>query len=264
MNSEKLLRAALLCLSLFCVPTRAEIVLIPFPDSWANSADIPTVSWSKADAQALLLFLPGGEGSFGLTKKNDPQPIWLLARMAQMSDTPWSLVFMDSYYPLHGNSGDAYSRWAARRDSRHVARIKAMLEFYKEKFGKPMFLMGHSNGCLSVAEFLNASPSNQQLVAGVVLSGCRNETRVRQPLAVPVMVLHLRADSNRWTTPADAERLFQSIQKLNSSSTSLAWVEGGEDVPGGNPAESGRHMYFGALPEAAALISGFMQATLAK
>jgi hypothetical protein len=124
--------------------------------------------------------------------------------------------------------------------------------------------LGHSNGSLSIAEFLNQSSENQKLVAGLIFSGSRNETLVRENISLPVLVLHHKSDPNRWTTPSSANQLFTLIKKINATSTELSWVEGGKDVPWGDPTHSGRHMYNEALDEAAKLIENFIKGVNSK
>ena len=241
------------------VNAKAEINLIPFQYGSENKTTIPTVHWSKADSKAVVIFLPGGSGSFGVTKRVDAKPNWLLADLYKLSGVaPLDLVFMDSHSSLQADFGDSYFRWAARRDPRHIELIKASILYYLVKTNKPVFLLGHSNGSLSIAEFLKTSPEHQKLLAGVIFSGSRNETELKTPLALPVLVIHHRSDSNRWTTPRSAESLFASVKRNNASMTELAWVEGGRDVAGGDPTHPGRHMYHEATEEAAEIIQNFI------
>lgn len=242
----------------------AEINLISFKFGQENPSTIPTVYWTNPGSKALLIFLPGGSGSFGVTKKPDPKPNWLLAALHRSQDPSLDLVFMDSHYSLQADSGDSYSRWSARREAQHLEQIKTVVSFYQKKTGKPVFLLGHSNGSLSIAEFLNQTPDNQKLVAGVIFSGSRNETLVKQNISLPVLILHHKSDPNRWTTPSSADQLFTSIKKINSSNTDLKWVEGGKDIPWGDPTHSGRHMYNEALDEAAKLIENFIKEVVNK
>jgi predicted esterase len=253
-----------LFLSLAILNANAEINLIPFQYGSENKTDIPTVYWPKPNAKATLIFLPGGSGSFGITKRADPQPSWVFAELYKLDKALINLVFMDSHASLQADYGDPYSRWAARRDIRHIERIKFTINYYKRKTSEPVFLFGHSNGSLSIAEFLNQSPENQHLVSGVIFSGGRNETEVKQKLAIPVMVLHHRSDPNSWTTPRSAEKLFTSIKQSNSNMTEQKWVEGGKDVPLGDPTHTGRHMYHEATLEAAELTWNFIEKVITK
>jgi hypothetical protein len=68
--------------------------------------------------------------------------------------------------------------------------------------------------------------------------------------------MHHKNDSNSWTTPAKAERLFNEIKVKNSAPTDLNFVDGGFDE--GNPALSGRHMYAGSLNQAAKFVEEFI------
>ena len=243
---------------------KAEINLIPFQFGAENSTDIPTVFWPKQDSKATLVFIPGGSGSFGISKRPDPKPNWVFAELYKSESVPLDLVFMDSHFSLQADQGDPYARWAARRDVRHIERIKITIDHYRKRTGKPVFLFGHSNGSLSLAEFLNQSADNQKMVGGVVFSGSRNETDIKQKISTPTMVLHHRSDSNRWTTPNSAEKLFVMIKQNNSSLTEQQWVEGGKDIPGGDPTHSGRQMYNEAAVEAAELVQMFITRALAK
>jgi len=236
----------------------AEINLIKYQFGSDNETDIPTVYWAKPGSKAVIIFIPGGGGSFGLTKKTDPQPNWVLADLFRGSQAAVDLVFMDSHTSLQANFGDPYSRWSARREARHLDQIKATVSYYAKKTGKPVFLFGHSNGSLSIAEFLKHSPDHQKLLGGIILSGSRNETEISGVISLPVLVLHHRKDPNRWTMPESAEKLFLSIQKNNARLTDLAWVDGGKDVSGGDPTHTGRHMYHEATDEAAGLIWRFV------
>jgi hypothetical protein len=243
---------------------QAEVRLIPFQASAENKTDIPTVFWPKPNSKAVLIFLPGGGGSFGMTKKPDPQPNWVLGDLYQSTSAAFDLVFMDSYFQLQTDFGSPYSRWAPRRDANHLKRIKSTVEYYRDLTGKPIFLLGHSNGTLSIAEFLNQSTENQKLLGGFIFSGSRNETELKNKLVLPALVLHHKADPNRWTTPGDAEKLFSFVKQNNSAASEQKWVEGGKDVPQGDPTHSGRHMYHEAVSEAAGLVQAFIDRAVAK
>jgi predicted esterase len=235
---------------------QAEVIKVPFPGT-----DTPTVYWEKPDSKGVLIFMPGGSGSFNLTKKNNPQPFWMLRSLFQSTkpNGGFDLVFMDSDLTLDGNFGEAWFRLAPRRSTNHIDRMKSTIEFYKNKTQKPVYLLGHSNGAVSIAEFLNQSPDNQKMVAGLIFSGSRNETDVKQSLDIPVLVMHHQNDPNRWTRFPDAEKLFERVKKSNKSITVLSIVQGGQDE-GGDPSHTGRHMYAGAVEEAAALIDNFLSA----
>ncbi len=226
----------------------AEVILVPF-----NDDSVPTAYWPKPNSVATLIFLPGGDGSFGIASKTNPQPTWLLKTLSQSDgEKSIDLVFMDSKTSLGLKNGYL----APRFTNDHIERIKAVVNFYSQKKSQPIFLLGHSNGAISVAEFLNQTTVNQNSLSGVIFSGSRNETKVKGPLSLPVMVLHHKDDPNSWTSPANAQALFADLKVKNSASTELELVQGGFDE--GNPSTSGRHMYAGAVDQAGHFVGAFI------
>lgn len=234
-------------ISTLCSLVIAETVLIPF-----EKDDVPTAYWASAEAKATLIFLPGGDGSFGFANKPNAQPGWILSLINKAEPKEsLNLVFMDSRTSL-GYRGDL----GPRTTSQHIERIKAVIDYYQQKTQLPMYLIGHSNGAVSLASFLNKSPENQLRLGGAIFSGSRNETRVNAKLNLPLLVLHHKDDPNGWTTPKNAERLFQEIKVTNALSTEQVWMEGGFDE--GDVHTSGRHMYAGVLDKAAAVVKEFI------
>ena len=235
----------LVAFSVFC---HAEIILIPF-----EKDEIPTAYWAHPNSKATLIFLPGGDGSFGIANKPNPQPSWILKSVNKPeSEETLDLVFMDSRTSLGWRNGDVAPRYA----SPHLDRVEAVIDFYQKKTNRPIFLIGHSNGAISVASFLNRSPDNPGKIGGAIFSGSRNERLVSVQLNLPLLVLHHKDDPNSWTTPKNAEKLFLDLKTRNASTTEFKLVEGGYDE--GNPAISGRHMYAGALDQAAGFVRTFI------
>ena len=133
------------------------------------------------------------------------------------------LVFLDSPYSLGWQGGNI----APRYTNDHLSRMLSVIQFYKDKTSKPLYLIGHSNGAVSLSAFLNQSPENQKLLAGVIFSGSRNETNLDGPLSIPILLLHHEDDANfRWTSYWQAERLYKKIKAVNSATTEFSTVHG--------------------------------------
>jgi hypothetical protein len=235
---------------LFSSLSIAEIIQVVGPDG-----ETPTAYWSNPNSKAVLIFMPGGDGSFSIAAKNPPKPSWVLSKLYEASQKSpgLDLVFVDSPYSLGMRGGNI----APRFSKEHLSRMLSVIQFYKEKTKRPIYLIGHSNGTISEAEFLNQSPDNQKLLAGIIFSGSRNETSVDGPLNIPVLVLHHEDDANgRWTSYSNAENLYKKIKALNGGPTQFSAVHGGE--AGGDPSTSGHHMYEGSFDEAANYIWSFI------
>jgi hypothetical protein len=235
---------------LFSGPSSAEIIQVPGP-----YGDTTTAYWGNLNSKAVLLFFPGGDGSFDIASRNLPKPPWVLSKLYDASQkvSGLDLVFVDSPHSLGmrgGNIGPRYTK-------EHLSRSLSVIQFYKEKTKKPIYLIGHSNGTISEAEFLNKSPDNQKLLAGVIFSASRNETSIDGPLNLPILFLHHEDDANgRWTSYSNAQGLYKKVKVLNMGSTEFSTVHGGE--AGSNPSTSGHHMYEGSFDEAANYIWNFI------
>ncbi len=228
----------------------AEIISVPGSDS-----ETTTAYWSSPNSKAVLIFIPGGDGSFNIASKNPARPSWVLSTLydASQKGPGLDLVFVDSPHSLGMRGGNI----APRYSKDHLSRMLSVIQFYKEKTKKPLYLIGHSNGAISEAEFLNQSPDNQKLLAGIIFSGSRNETSIDGPLNIPILFLHHEDDANgRWTSYSNAESLYKKVKALNQGSTQFLAVHGGE--AGGDPSTSGHHMYQGSLDEAANYIWNFI------
>ena len=228
----------------------AEIIQVPGPDG-----ETATAYWSSLNSKAVLIFMPGGDGSFNISSKNPAKPSWVLSKLydASQKSPGLDLVFVDSPFSLGMRGGNI----APRYSNDHLSRMLSVIQFYKGKTKKPIYLIGHSNGTISEAEFLNKSPDNQKLLAGVIFSGSRNETSIDGPLNLPILFLHHEDDANgRWTSYSNAEDIYKKVKTLNADSTGLSTVHGGE--VGGDPSTSGHHMYEGSFEEAANYIWAFI------
>ncbi len=228
----------------------AEIIQVPSP--YGNTT---TAFWASQDSKATIIFLPGGDGSFNIAARNPSEPSWVLSKLYSASKISPGLnsVFLDSPYSLGWQGGNI----APRYTKDHLSRVLSVIQFYKKKTSKPIYLIGHSNGAITLSAFLNQSPENQKLLSGVIFSGSRNETYLDGPLNIPILFLHHEDDANgRWTSYSQAEKLYQTVKALNLSATQFSTVHGGE--AGGDPSTSGHHMYQGSLDEAANHIWNFI------
>jgi alpha-beta hydrolase superfamily lysophospholipase len=158
------------------------------------------------------------------------------------------VVIFDSPLFLQGIS--------ARSNNDHLGRIESVVKYYKNKFNLPVWLFGHSDGSISVSEYLNGSNESNKLLAGGILSAGRDETRVTKDWKTPALVLHHEKDACDVTTFGGAQRYFTRIKEKNTSATEFATVVGG--ISSGAPCSTGYHMYEGAFGETLGLIEDFM------
>ena len=126
----------------------AEIITIP-----TGGNEIPTAYWPKEKSKAVLIFLPGGEGSFNIASKNPPKPIWMLSTLYDSNLSP-DIVFLDSNVCLGWNTlGPRYTK-------EHINNMVETIKFYKDKT-KKFGLQSNCKDCIKQYKIKNKKAISQ-------------------------------------------------------------------------------------------------------
>jgi len=148
-----------------------------------------TYAFEAPDAKATLVFIPGGEGHRGV------KPDWtanhgyfstyhynvMLRSLSNPAVTSgqFNVVIFDSPAELR-----IARHWSSERTGTdHLSRVEDVVRYYKERLGKPVWLMGHSMGSISVTELYKRlqGKKGDDLVAGLIVSGGAHQAaRIRQ------------------------------------------------------------------------------------
>jgi predicted esterase len=228
-----------------------EIISIPNQNMgfFYPKEDTQTIYRSNIDSKAVLIFLPGGPGSFG-TEPGKPEldRFFALTSISKGINAGLKLdfVFMDSPYVL---SPPARDNLSIRKTKDHIDRIKKVVEVYAEKTKKPIWLIGHSNGAYSLASFLNQEPDNQKKIAGAIFSSGRNEKSLSGEFKLPILILHHENDPCQHTTYSASTSFYNDVKKQNLGKTELFTVTGGSSS--GDPCLgiSSQHMFAGSYDQ---------------
>jgi hypothetical protein len=257
---KQLLILLALCTHWLC--HAAEVIPVPPIEKCFLCSSSPslTMYFQAPQAKAVLIFIPGGEGNIGLKEGQTDNRFHFFQALKRLTDPTLtsgqtSVVLLDSPYPL--SPGQAYP--SARGASDHLIRIESVMRYYKDKTGLPIWLMGHSNGGISLTEFLKYAQKNDKLdlISGMIASGIRNESRFEAPIPFPMLFLHHQYDGCQYTTPSSAHNNFEKVKKVTSAPAEFIEIKGGQPEPR-DPCRSGHHMYFGAGESAAQAIDHFM------
>lgn len=239
-----------------------EVISIDSADKGLFVSAQPTLTlyWQGKESKAVLIFIPGGEGNIGLKEgqtDHRSQFHQMLKRLTNPSLTSgrFDVVLFDSPYEL--SPRQAYP--AARGGSDHLTRIASVVRYYKEKTRLPVWLMGHSNGGISLTEFVKTlqEETRTNLIAGMIVSGVRSETYFNAPLNMPILFMHHRQDGCLKSTPDASHSNYSKVKEFNKSLTEFASVTEGS-AESRDACHSGYHMYFGASEEAARIIDAFI------
>ena len=247
----------------------AQAIAVPPSQPGFFGAPVPTMTYlfEAKDAKVTLVFIPGGGGNFGI------QPDWtdqqryfsgpfnrMLRTLTDSRTTSGrtNLVIFDNPSDMPFRN-----RWSsARTDSSHLSRIEDVVRFYGEKLGKPIWLMGHSAGSISITALYKSLLGRKQewRVAGLIYSaGVVGTSFDNESTRLPVLVMHHENDECVSTTPANAIEIHKRLQEGGNVNTDLVLLRTGmRAADGQNPCVSGFHMYSGAIAEASQAIDQFI------
>ncbi len=246
--------ACILLLALYGA-TGLAATAIPVDPPKGSQHELPTYTllYEVEDPQLTLVTILGGEGRIGVgesTKDTRTQTALMVKYLVRkgFTNVRANVVIFDSPVELYP--------FQTREADEHLSRVESVIRFYKEKFKVPVWLLGHSNGTISVTEYL-ARRQRDTPVAGAILSGSRYRLTLNEGLNLPLLFLHNENDECRESPFSYARRNFETAKKLNKAYTDLSAVKGGESH--GEPCHDGKHMYYGAYEEAARQLAGFLE-----
>ena len=198
--------------------------------------------YKKADnSNDLLIYLPGGRGTRNLGY-SEIFPQTHLSSLRGKID----LVFLASPYPMPHPKSNA----PLRKSKDHFARIKTVIDFYKKKTGKRIWLSGCSLGTNSVGHFLS-NPEHHSLIHGAIFM-CTNYNVVfrSKTIDMPILLIHHNSDKCSSNPVSSSIKLGKKIKKINKNDTTVIRISGGEASGDPCSAQTSFHMFGSKAPEA--------------
>jgi len=239
----------------------AQVIAVAYKGQEATTEQEPTLTflWSSPAAKATLIFIPGGEGRLGLTADRKNLGGFYGATLRPLSDVNLSsgnfnVVVFDSPIPLP--VGTSYP--VSRTSTEHLTRIESVVQFYKAKFDLPVWLMGHSNGAVSLTEFYAKlqREGKTDLIAGAIYSSARNGARFDHRVQLPILFLAHEKDACAKSTNYNSRKVFEEQRSTNKQRLRYVLLQGGEGQAQ-DVCSSGFHMFYGAASEAYQAIEAF-------
>lgn len=250
-----------ICFCFLLSSSHAEVIAVGLIENGVISNSNPTLTflWQGDLARATLIMIPGGEGHLGLTPDKADLGGFYGKTLKPLSNPRltsgiFNVVIFDS--PTSLNTGGSYPTSRAATD--HLERIESVVQYYKEKFNKPVWLMGHSNGAVSVTEFYKYLQRNHKegIVSGIIYSSGRNGASFNSDANLPVLFLAHEKDGCQKSTNANSLGVFKELKKSSKQKTEYVVLVSGESEPQ-EPCRSGYHMFFNAHEEAYKAIDRF-------
>ncbi|MBV6324636.1 alpha/beta hydrolase [Duganella violaceipulchra] len=229
----------------FRIPTRAGVEA--------------SVYWEAQEgAKATVFLFTGGNGGYGKVVDGKPTSHNFLARSV-------ALFLADGFnVAIFGLPSDTPALdYGERVNPRHLADVRAALEFVRSKSPAPVWLVGTSRGTVSAAYVAIASVDDPG-IAGLVLTSSVTAfkkqgavpTQNLAALKLPVLVVHHVGDVCVVCRPSEVDWIMKGLK--NAPLKKLLMITGGVD-PSGDPCESYHyHAYIGQEQEVVDRIAAWM------
>jgi len=268
-TAHLLLRTAILLGVLFAPQVNAEFVAVEQIDKGFFISSEPTVThlWRSDlanEAKATLVFIPGGAGSVGMKPTWSSDSPYLtryhfnqtLRRLSDKSATSgaFHVVIYD-----HPTKFQDMRQLTDRTSNDHMVRIESVIRHYAGLLKKPVWLMGHSNGGYSIAEFQRYMAKNgkSDLVQGLIFSAGREEASFTAEVNKPMLFLVAEQDGCGKTSPSANQGIFERVREANKAPTKFVWIKTAQPEAR-DPCFSGIHMYYGAGEEVSRVLDEFL------
>lgn len=260
-----LISAAMLLAGFHALSAQAQYSAVEQIDKGFFISSDPTIThlWRSDlgdDAKATLVFIPGGDGSSGMKQTSPSEPRYhfyqTLKRLSQKSAT--SGAFHVVVYD-HPTKFIDLRTLTDRTSSDHMVRIESVIRHYSSLLKKPIWLMGHSNGGYSIAEFQRyiAKNGKSDLVQGLIFSAGREEAYFASEVNKPMLFLAPEQDGCGKTSPSSNQRIYERVRQGNKAATEFVWIKSAQ-AEARDPCYSGIHMYFAAGEEVGRVLDDFL------
>ena len=231
--------------TLFKVPTRPDVKT--------------TLFWEPVEgAKATVFLFPGGGGGFGKVEDGKAMGGNFLVRSA-----PYFLAngFNVAIFGRPNDTEDI--GWSERMGADHLADVRAVLEFVKQKSSAPVWIVGTSRGTVSAAAM--AINMQDPAIAGLVLTASVVKystpgavpTQNLSAINVPVLVYHHSKDACKHCQAHEAPAIIKGLS--NAPVKKLMVVDGGVNPTGDVCAGQHWHGFIGMEKEAISQIVEWMK-----
>ena len=194
--------AVLLSLALANFIVSAEVISVPFQNNDPTRTSLIAVENPKA----LVILLMGGDGKAGIFDNGSARSSHTFVR----SQGAWAQYGIDSV--LVDSSEDLSIKGGGRLTDDYQNRLLSVVNYYKDKFNVPVWLFGHSNGTVSVTEFVNRF-GNKNTISGFIVAGTEHTAILKDSTMLPALAIHHVQDTCRVTPISASESLIKSRPK---------------------------------------------------
>jgi hypothetical protein len=204
-----------------------KFVVIPYKDGKPNN----TVELTAKDSRAVVIFSGGGHGLFKWTPDHRDNTFPINVAVMNLHKKNISVLVPDWPYSLkiQHNNNQMYCGMRCSKETQE--RLLNVLDYAKKNYpGQPIWLVGHSNGSITIEYFAKYLKKLNRLtdLKGAVSSASTKETRIDVP-ELRVAFMHHIKDNCEFTSPSNARQVFAMHKKWLGENATITWVEGGRN-----------------------------------
>ncbi len=248
----------------------AEIIPVNQVQSGFFISSAPTITYlyRAKDSKRTVVYLNGGNGNVGVKLDWSNHMYFteysfnmFLKRLSESDKTSGAsnVVIFDN--PTALNQGASIYPYK-RGNLDHLVRIHSVVEYYTKLLGKPIWLLGHSNGAASVAEYLTwlEKEKKEVVIKGVVYASGADGTKLPSGTKLPVMFIHHEKDGCiKYVTETYSRGVYEKLRAEGNTKSEYFLASGGTPDPKyENPCWGGYHTYFGAEAQVSKAIDEFL------
>lgn len=259
MRSKAILAAAALSVAAGSFPASAELATLqPRP-----GVELRLGIEARGNVQAVALLFAGGHGRLSLDASGQPQTLrgnFLIRARHFLAARGIAVVMVDAPSDRQGESGLT----GYRQSGTHAAEIGLAVAAMRQRFGRPVWVVGTSNGSLSVASAAAQLQGAQRPDGGVFTSSVTQRTRLNgstfdvslASYTGAALVASHEGDGCRATPASDAPRLLGA---LSAARPKKMLTFNGGSTPRGDPCEAfSQHGFVGIEGQVMNAIADFI------
>lgn len=191
-----------LTLVLLCFSAKAQVSDLPFD----GGSPTRTLLAATQSPKALVILLIGGDGKVGIFNNGTARSTHTFVRSQEF----WAQYGIDSV--LVDSRDFLVTRDGDRLSNDYQNRLLSVVNYYKNKMQLPIWLFGHSNGTISVAEFVNRF-GKQNVIAGFIVAGTEKTAILKDDSSLPALAIHHSQDSCSVTPISASQEIIKSRPK---------------------------------------------------
>lgn len=255
------LLALLACIAvLVATPARAELLQLPS----RPGVTLPVlVEPPSGPAAAWVLLYVGGDGGLRLNAQGAPTTnlgqVYIIRDRRHLTAAGLGVVVVDMPSDRNSSTSGAY-----RGSNEHVADLGFVVRTIRERFGRPVWIMGHSNGALSAAAAVRRLTGNERPDGAIFSSSTLIQSRKSRGLPVdpfpyngPVLIVAHEQDACGHSPPADAKTLYELFP--NARPRILRMFTGAAPSRAGVCEGNSAHSFYGQEADVMRTVAAFVR-----